>query len=345
MPRTLGELADIVGGRLDGDPKTMIEGIASLETAQQHDISFVASRRFWGAASKSSAGCLVIPTNWPAMSGKHAFLRVSDVNRATAVLTETLLPSPLTPEAGIHPKASVAATAVLGTNVHIGPCAVVGERASIGDNTHIRAGAVVADEVVIGDNCDIYEGVVVRERVRIGDRVRIHPNSVIGADGFGYRELDGVLRRMPHRGSVHIGNDVEIGSCVTIDRARFELTRVADHAKIDNLVQIAHNADVGEGAIIVSMVALAGSVRIGRGCEIGGQAAIREHVRLGDRSRIAAKAGVTRNVPSGREYGGYPAIPHERNKKNMARFSRLSETIDKLSERLRKLELKRRKRG
>jgi UDP-3-O-[3-hydroxymyristoyl] glucosamine N-acyltransferase len=238
-------------------------------------------------------------------------------------------PLPLVP-AGVHPRASVAETAVLGRDVHVGACAVVGERVRIGNRTRIRAGAVVADEAAIGDDCDIHSGVVIRERSRLGDRVIVHAGSVVGSDGFGYLPGTAGPEKIPQLGTVEIGDDVELGACVTVDRARFGATRIGPKVKVDNLVQIAHNVEIGEATVVVAQVAIAGSTRIGRGCVIAGQAAIDGHLVIGDGARIAAKAGVTKDVPPGTDVSGYPARPHREDLHHQAALRRIEEVLERL---------------
>ena len=336
MKRTLGELADLVGGRLTGDPACAIAGVAALADAGPADVAFLAVGRYREAAAASRAGCLVVPEGWqPAGDGGPAnVLYVADVNRAMARIAEAVCPPLPVPPPGVHPKAAVAESARLGRDVHVGACAVVGEAARIGDRTRIRAGAVVGDEAVVGADCDIHAGVVIRERCRLGDRVIIHAGGVIGSDGFGYLPGEAGPEKIPQLGTVEVGDDVEIGAGTTVDRARFGATRIGAKVKIDNLVQIAHNVQVGEGTVIVAQVAIAGSTRIGRGCQIAGQAAIDGHLTIGDGARIAAKAGVTKDVPPGADVSGYPAIEHREHLRQEAGLRQIKDVL----ERLRRLE-------
>jgi UDP-3-O-[3-hydroxymyristoyl] glucosamine N-acyltransferase len=330
LKKTLRELAKLVGGTLEGEAARQVSGVASLADAGPQDVAFVAMSRYAEAAAASKAACLVVPQKWRSRGSGPALLRVTDPNRAMAVIAGILCKPLPEPQPGVHPQAVVAASAVLGRNVHVGACAVIGERVRLGDRTRIRAGAVVADEAIVGADCDIRSGVVLCARVRLGDRVIIHAGSVVGSDGFGYLPGPKGPEKIPQLGTVEIGDDVELGACVTVDRARFGATRIGRGVKIDNLVQIAHNVEIGEGSIIVSHVAIAGSTRIGRGCIIAGQAAIDGHLVIGDGARVAAKAGVTKDVPPGTDVSGYPAVPHRTDLKRQAAQRHLEEVLDRL---------------
>ncbi len=343
MRRRLRDVVELVGGRLVGDPAREVTGVASLADAGPDDVAFVSLPRYRQAAAKSSAGCLVVPEDWQPSAedgasagsgriplGPAAILYVADVNRAMARLAEALCPPLPTPKAGVHPKAAVAETAQLGRDVHVGACAVVGAGARVGDRARIRAGAVVADEAVVGAGCDIHAGAVIRERCRLGRRVIVHAGSVIGSDGFGYLPGETGPEKVPQLGTVEVGDDAEIGAAVTVDRARFGATRIGPKVKIDNLVQIAHNVEIGEGTVIVAQVAIAGSTRIGRGCQIAGQAAIDGHLAIGDGARVAAKAGVTKDVPPGTDVSGYPAREHRAHLRREAALRRMDEVLERL---------------
>jgi len=329
-------VAKLVGGRLEGDPGREVAGVASLAEAGPADVAFLSLPRYRKAAARSSAGCLVVPDDWEPSAeagegpGPAAILYVDDVNRAMARIAEALCPPLPTPAAGVHPKAAVAETAHLGRDVHVGACAVVGAGARVGDRTRIRAGAVVADEAVIGSDCDVHAGAVICERCRLGSRVIVHAGAVIGSDGFGYLPGEAGPEKIPQLGTVEVGDDVEIGAGATVDRARFGATRIGPKVKIDNLVQIAHNVEIGEGTVIVAQVAIAGSARIGRGCTIAGQAAIDGHLTIGDGARVAAKAGVTKDVPPGTDVSGYPAAEHREHLRREAALRRMEEVLERL---------------
>ncbi len=326
----MGELAQEVGGRVEGDPARRVGGVAGLDEAETGDVSFV-TEASGDSPDESKAGCLVVPADWSGQAREgQALIRVADPNRAISRIAEVLLPPPPAPAPGVHPRAVVAPSAVLGADVQVGPCAVVGEGVWLGDRTRVRAGVVVEAEAVVGADCDLHAGVVVRERVRIGSRVVIHAGSVIGSDGFGYLSGKSGPEKIPQLGTVEIGDDAELGACVTVDRARFGVTRIGARVKIDNLVQIAHNVTIGEGSILVSQVGVAGSTKIGRGCVIAGRAAIDGHLVIGDGARVGGMAGVTKDVPPGTDVSGFPAIPHSNELRRQAALRRIGEVLERL---------------
>ncbi len=191
----------------------------------------------------------------------------------------------------------------------------------------MHAGAVIGDDCIVGDDCDIYPNVVIRERVIIGNRVAIHAGSVIGSDGFGYRWDGKKHAKVPQIGTVVIEDEVEIGSCVCIDRAKFGFTRIGRGTKIDNLVQIAHNVQIGAHSIIVGQTGIAGSVILGTGVVLGGQAAVRDHVSIGDGAMVAARSAIANDVPARTTVSGMPALPHRQSLREQAAIRRLPELI------------------
>jgi UDP-3-O-[3-hydroxymyristoyl] glucosamine N-acyltransferase len=212
----------------------------------------------------------------------------------------------------------VAASAVIGEGVRVGPNVVIGERATVGRGTVLHAGVYIGDDTAVGDDCEFFPHVVLRERLTIGSRVVIHAGSVLGTDGFGYR-WDGTQHaKVPQIGTIIVGDDVEIGSCVCIDRAKFSATRIGRGTKIDNLVQIGHNVEVGEHCIIVGQAGLAGSAKLGRGVVLGGQVAVRDHITIGDGAMAAATSGIAEDVPPKTIVSGTPALPHRQSLREQA---------------------------
>jgi UDP-3-O-[3-hydroxymyristoyl] glucosamine N-acyltransferase len=221
----------------------------------------------------------------------------------------------------------VAGSAEIGEGVAIAPNVFVGERVRLGSRSILYPGVYVGDETVIGEDCVLYPNVVVRERVRLGNRVIIHAGSMIGSDGFGYRWDGQRHAKVPQIGTVVIEDDVEIGSCVCVDRAKFSATTIGRGTKIDNLVQVAHNVTTGPHCIVVGQAGMAGSVTLGTGVVLGGQVAVRDHVTMGDGSMAAGKAGVAEDVPPGQVVNGMPAIPHRQALREMAAQRRLPDLV------------------
>ncbi|MDW7760074.1 MAG: UDP-3-O-(3-hydroxymyristoyl)glucosamine N-acyltransferase [Acidobacteriota bacterium] len=302
----LKDIAEILGCLLEGEGETEITGVASLETARKGDLVYISGSKHRPALDASFASAAVIPEGEryeriPVIRAAHPHLAFI---RAVELFHETPRPQP-----GIHPLACVAGDARIGRDVSIEPLAYVGAGASIGDRTIVRALATIYPGAEIGDDCVIHSHVSVREGCIVGDRVVLHNGVVVGADGFGYIRLeDGTHRKIPQMGRVVIEDDVEIGANTTIDRAALDETRVRRGAKIDNLVQVAHNVDIGENAILVAQVGVAGSSSVGRNAILSGQVGIADHVRIGDNAIVAAKSGITKDVPDGAFVAG---IPHQ----------------------------------
>jgi UDP-3-O-[3-hydroxymyristoyl] glucosamine N-acyltransferase len=339
MPvRSLGELARLVGGDLEGDPGLLIRGVASLDRAGPGDLSFVASARHLAAARGSAATALIAP---PLLDlGDRPAIRVAQPYVALAGVLALFFPEAAVAP-GVHPAAVVADSALVAPDAAVGPFVVVAEGAVI------EAGAVVHPHVFVGPECRVGEGsvlhphVVLRGRVELGRRVVIHPGSVLGADGFGY-VFDGEgHRKIPQVGRVVVEDDVEIGANVTIDRATLGETVIGRGTKIDNLVQIGHNTAIGPGCLIVAQVGVAGSCRIGRGVVLAGQVGIADHVAVGDGARVGSQAGVHHDVPAGHGVIGTPAMPAEGGLRALAAIARLPEilrTVRALGRRVAELE-------
>ena len=304
---TLREVADLVGGEVEGDDSVRIERVASLDEASPSDLTFAADRRRGKQLAHCRAAGALVGRGTPGAG--MPLVRVDDVQAALiAVLTAVAPPEDL-PPAGVHASAVVAEDALLGEDVGIGPGVVIGAGARIGPRTRVCANAVIGADVAVGADAVLAEGVVVRSRCLIGDRVRIGSNSVIGYEGFGYHVVDGQHRRIPHTGGVVIEDDVEIGACSCVDRAKFGQTRIGRGTKIDNLVQVAHNVQIGPGCILVAQCGLAGSLRAGRNVVIGGHAGLRDNIVIGDGARVSACACVAGDVPAGETVAGTPAGP------------------------------------
>lgn len=328
---TLQEVAELVGGRLEGDGSVAIEGIASLEEAQDRHLTFVAEAKHLPrlAASKAAgalAGEFAIPS--PTMP----LIRVGNVQAALAALLAKLSPGDDLPPRGVHLTATVAPDAQLSQDVAVGPGAVVGSRAIIGRGSVLCANTTVGADVVIGENTILFEGVVVRWGCRLGSHVRIGPNSVIGFDGFGYFFADGRHHRVPHIGQVIIEDAVELGACVCVDRAKFGVTRIGAGTKIDNQVQIAHNVNVGANCLMAAQVGIAGSTKLGDFVVLGGGVGIRDNITLGSGVQCTAFAAVAGDMPDGAIIAGVPAGPARDKFREMQAVTKLPDLLKRVRE-------------
>ncbi|MCG3127919.1 MAG: UDP-3-O-acylglucosamine N-acyltransferase [Phycisphaerae bacterium] len=334
-----GEIAQRLGGDLRGDAGRRLARVAALDDAGADALSWAHSPRFLKRVGATSAGAVIVPRSH-AEPAPAVLILVDDVEDALCAALEVFGPPPMRVAPGVHPTAIVAASAEI-RDVRVGAGAFVGQRTRIGPDTEIHAGVFIGDDVLIGARCVIWPGVVIRERVRIGERVVIHPNSTIGADGFGYIFRQGRHRKVPHTGTVEIGDDVEIGANSAIDRAKCGVTRVGRGTKIDNCVQIGHNADVGEDCILVAQCGLSGSTTIEHHAILAGQVGVADHVRIGAGAQLAAQAGVPSDVPAGARYGGSPAFEMRTFLRSMMALERLPElqqTVRDLKKRIEQLE-------
>ncbi len=329
---TVRQVADLLGARLEGDGSASVSGVASLEEASASDVTFVAEARHANRLADCLAGAAIVGDF--SVPSRTPLLHVSNVPMALARLLSYFSPGEDLPPPGIAPSATISPDATIGQNVAIGPGVCVGPRAAIGRSCVLCANVSVGAEVVLGDNTVLFEGVVVRRGCRVGRGVRIGPNSVIGFDGFGYYFSDGKHHRIPHIGVVVIEDDVELGACTCVDRAKFGVTRIGAGTKIDNLVQIAHNVQVGENCLMAAGVGVSGSVKMGAYVVWGGGVGIRDNITLGQGVQCAAMSGVGSDVPPGLTVAGYPAGPA----REMLRQWQASTKLPELLKRVRELE-------
>ena len=342
---TVGELAAMLGGEVEGDASATVRGVAALRDALPGDLSFLANPRYAAQVAGSRATVVLVRRDW---QGEHtaSLIRVDNPDRAFAQVVPLFVLPPPRFEPGVHPTAIVGEGTVLGEGVHIGPYAVIGRGCRIGANCVVEAHVVLGDKVTLGEGTHLRPHVSVREGVRMGRGVSVHNGTVIGSDGFGYTiTLDAngapLIEKVPQLGIVEIGDDVEIGANVTIDRARFGATKIGDHVKIDNLVQIAHNVQIGASSGVVAQVGISGSTHIGSGVMLWGQAGLAGHLDIGDGATVHAQAGVSKNVPAGMAVVGSPAMERREAAKTLLAgraIERLQKRVEELESRLRALE-------
>jgi UDP-3-O-[3-hydroxymyristoyl] glucosamine N-acyltransferase len=333
MTRTAKELAEAVGANIEGDATVEVRGVAAPERAGLHDLIYVEAAKHTERAAASAALC-VIAGEGVALAGKTV-LRHKQAKFAFAKAAALLLDRPPIAR-GIHPTAIVAPLARVNPGVSIGPYAVIGEDAHVGAGTQIGAHTVIGAGCWIGENCRIHPRVTLYAGARIGHRVEIHSGAVIGADGFGYAHGEGRYWKFPQAGITEIGDDVEIGANTTIDRGSLDDTRIGEGVKLDNLVHIGHNCQIGAHALMAAQVGLSGSCVFGKNVVVGGQAGFGEHCRLEDGAVIGGQSGVLagKTIRSGQTVWGTPARSLDKFKEQFAWQARLPE----LAERIKKLE-------
>ena len=323
MSTTLQKLADLVQGKVLGDPSLVIRAAKSLHEAAEGDITFLEHEKKLGQLHASKASAAIVGPTIP-VNGK-ALIQASDPLAAFIIIVKHLQGKPADTPSGVDPRAAIHASATIGTEPTIMAFAVIGERTVVGDRCRIHPGVVVGRDCKIGNDVVIHPNVVLYDDVEIGDRCIVHANTVIGSDGFGYRFQGGRHLKVPQLGSVVIGADVEIGACTTIDRGTFEATRIGDGTKIDNLVQVAHNCQVGKHNIFVGQMGIAGSSSTGDYVVIAGQAGVADHIHVGTGTIVGAKAGVTKDVPPGQRMLGAPATPEREQKRVIISLDKLPE--------------------
>ena len=320
----LESIAEKIGGRLDGDGTVEIYGVAPIQKAQVGDITFATNNKYLDQAIASTASAIIVPEDFPELEKPAIRVANPSLGFARALEAFSWDTSDLV---GMHPTAVVGTDSKLGENVFLGPHVVIGHRCSIGDKAKIRAGTVLGDDVIIGEGTLLYPNVTVYDDVTIGKKVIIHSSTVIGSDGYGFVQEGGVHNKIPQIGTVIIGDNVEIGANVTVDRATIDATVIGDGTKIDNLVHIAHNCVIGKNVVIVAQVGISGSVEIGDDVTLAGQVGIVGHVTIGSSTRVAARSVVTKDLAPGSFVSGFPAKPHNEETRIIAAMRRLPEML------------------
>ena len=335
MDVTVRQLAEWVRGEVLGDPHLVISNARTLADAGPGDVTFVESDKNLGAWHESKASAAVVGRSVP-LNGRP-IIRVADPLMAFADIVRHLRPRPDEPRGLIDPTACVHPSARLSPGVSVGPLAVVGEGTTVGENTTVHAGVVVGKYCVIGRDTLLYPRAVLYDNCVLGDRVTIHSGAVIGADGFGYRVHNGQHIKVPQQGWVEIGDDVEVGACSTIDRGTFGPTRIGVGTKVDNLVMIGHNCQIGRHNILCGQVGIAGSTVTGDHVVMAGQVGIADHITIGSRVIIGAQAGVSNDLPSDQNALGNPAVPvleHKRMLVGLRRLPELREDVKRIKKHL-----------
>ncbi len=327
MVATVQELAALVRGRLVGDGTVPIRAARPVGEAGPGDITFIENDRYAKMLRASPASAAIVGPHFQraAAQPELSVIEVDDPIAAFLAVRKHLAAEARPRWIGIHPMACVAQSAKIGENVAIHAFAYVGEDAEIGDGSTLHPGSVIGDGCKLGRDVVIRPNAVLYENVIVGDRVEIHGGTVLGGDGFGYRMVEGRHVKVPQTGRVEIGDDVEIGANCTIDRATFEATRIGEGSKIDNLVMIGHNNQIGRHNLLCGQVGMAGSCKTGDYVVMGGQAGIKDRIDIGDRVIVGAQAGVHRDIPTEGQVMGTPANPAREQRKIIQLLRRLPE--------------------
>jgi UDP-3-O-[3-hydroxymyristoyl] glucosamine N-acyltransferase len=332
---TLRELADILGGTLEGSPDLIVEAPASAEGGSPREIAFAETEEYFRKAIQSDLGAVIVGQNMPASS--KPLIRVDHPKQAFGQFL-ALFQNSMPLARGIHPTACIAETAHVDPTASVGPYAVIEAGAKIGPSARIFPFAFIGTDCEVGSNATIFPHAVLYSHVSIGSGAIVHSHSVVGCDGFGFTWNGSRHVKVPHLGTTEIGSDVEIGSCTTIDRGMLGATKIGDGTKIDNLVQIGHNTVIGKHAIVVSQTGISGSCEIGDNCTFAGQVGIADHVKIGNEVTLTARAAVASNVPEPGAYRGAPAHPIREELRYEASLRRVPQLLKKIKELERRLE-------
>lgn len=332
VARSAAAIAELVSGRLEGDPDLILHAVGPLDEAHGDCLSFLASRHYLAEFARSGAGCVLVSRGLqlPA-TGPGTRIVVADAARAMAVAVAALFP-PEPAVGGVDPSARLGRGCRLGTDVAVGPHAVLGPGVRVGDRSRIGPGVVLDEGVTVGADCELGAHVTCLRGTRIGHRVRIKPGAVIGGAGFGFVSGPEGHAEIPHVGGCVIEDDVSIGANSCVDRGSVGDTRIGAGTKLDNHVHIGHNARLGRRCLVMGGSVVAGSARIGDDVVLAGHTAVGGHFTVGHRARVAAKSGVISEVAEGADVGGFPARPHREFLRAQAALYRLAPLIKDLEE-------------
>lgn len=330
--KTIEEIVQLTGGEIKGSyTGGQLTGVSSLKEAMSTDVAFLGNEKYVSQVLPSKAGVVLVPKDFETEPPEgRAWIVCDNPSQAFTKVVEVFTPAPVKYEPGIHPSAVVDSTAEIDATASIGACAVIGKNVKIGAGTVICPGCCICESTSIGANCLIYPNVTIRERCIIGNRVILHPGVVIGADGFGYDSGPEGHKKVPQVGIVQLDDDVEIGANSCIDRARFGRTWIMQGTKIDNLVQVGHNVQVGKACLIVAQAGVSGSSILGNGVILAGQAGVAGHLTLKDGTILMAQAGLSKDTEAQAVLFGSPAMDrreYARQMMNIAKISDLNASI------------------
>ncbi len=328
------QIAFLINGKVEGDTQVSVNSFGKIEEAIEGQLAFLANPKYEEYLYSTKASVIIVnETQELRQPIKATLIRVPDAYSAFATLLskyQEIVQQQLT---GVQEPSYISKSAKYGDNVFIGAFAYLGENVKLGNNTKIYPNAYLGNNVVIGDNTIIHPGVRIYHDCKVGNNVTIHAGTVIGSDGFGFApQADGSFKKVPQIGNVVIEDNVEIGANATIDRATIGSTLIKSGAKLDNLIQIAHNVEVGHSTVIAAQAGVSGSTKIGNGVMIGGQAGIVGHIQLGDGAKVNAQSGVSKSLEPGKAVTGSPAYDYTSSLRSQAIFRNLPEMEKRLKE-------------
>lgn len=328
------QIALLINGKVEGDPNAVVTSFGKIEEAAAGQLAFFANPKYEEYLYKTSASVVIVNDSFELKQPvKATLIRVTDAYSAFATLLSKYQEIMQQQLAGVQEPSYIAKTAVYGEKVFIGAFTYLGENVKVGNNTKLYPNVFLGDNVVVGDNCIIHPGVKIYHECKIGNHVTIHAGTIIGSDGFGFApQADGSFKKVPQIGNVVIEDNVEIGANATIDRATIGSTLIKSGAKLDNLIQIAHNVEVGHSTVIAAQAGVSGSTKIGNGVMIGGQAGIVGHIQLGDGSRVNAQSGVSKSIEPGKAVTGSPAYDYTAALRSQAAARKLPELEKRVKE-------------
>lgn len=330
------QIAALINGTVEGNPDVSVSSFGKIEEAKEGELAFFANPKYEDFLYSTAASIIIISDGFELKKKIPATLiRVPDAYSAFATLLDKYQQLATQQLHGIQQPAYISSSALYGQNVFIGAFTYLGENARVGNNSKIFPNSYIGDKVVIGDNTIIHAGVKIYHDCVIGNHVIIHAGTVIGSDGFGFApQKDGSFKKVPQIGNVVVEDHVEIGANTTIDRATIGSTIIRSGAKLDNLIQIAHNVEVGSSTVIAAQAGVSGSTKVGKGVMIGGQAGIVGHIQIGDGARINAQSGVSKSIEPGKAVTGSPAHDYT----SALRSQALNRKLPELEKRVKELE-------
>lgn len=331
MKFTAAQIAEIIGGNVIGNPKVVIHKLSKIEEGVKGSLTFLANPKYHPHLYSTNASVVLVGKHVKVEGGlKPTLIQVDDAYQAFSKLLQ-YYNAIKTAKTGIENPVFIAPSAKYGEGVYIGAFAYMGENVVVGNHVKIYPNTYIGDNVTIGDHVTLFSGVKIYSECRIGNNCTIHSGAVIGSDGFGFvPNENGHYQKIPQTGHVIIEDDVDVGAGTTIDRATLGATIIRRGVKLDNLIQIAHNVEIGEHTVIAAQTGIAGSTKIGKNCMIGGQVGIVGHVTIGDRAKIQAQSGVTQNVKDGEVIQGAPAFDYTSFNKSYVYFKRFPELANML---------------